>query len=433
MAGFSLELPTIQNWSCHSCSGCCRQHAIYLTDAEHDRIVGQNWTAADGMSAGQNVFVREGGWFGKPRWRLAHRPDGRCVFLDDRGLCRIHAKFGEPAKPLACRLYPYVYHPKGKQVVVSLRFSCPSVVRNQGRPLAQQSGELRELARQVVPAGITQDRPPRLNERYAPDWRDILLVARELEASVAETNAPVGVRLLRALTWLELLDSAQLESIAGERLAELVGLLRSAAAAELPDEFTVDVLPPPSSIARRMFRLLAGQYARIDSDSAGQRGMRNRFRLLTSAVRLAIGRGRLPQFAPQLPPVEFAALESPRGPVPAAAEEILTRYFLVKLQGLHFCGRAYYGVPLIEGFRSLALIYPVTLWLARWRSASRSGDGLTVDDVADALALADHHHGYSPALGTRSARSRVRTLHTLGDLPRLVAWYGRAGGAASAP
>ena len=187
-----LELPSIQNWSCHSCSGCCRQHGIAITDAEHDRIVAQNWTAADGVSVGQSVFVRMGGWLGKKWWRLAHQPDGRCVFLDDQGLCRIHAKFGEPAKPLACRLYPYVFHPKGKQVVVSLRFSCPSVVRNRGRTLAQQQSELRELARQVVPERVTESRPPRLNDGTVLNWNDTLRVVQELETTLALGGAPIA-------------------------------------------------------------------------------------------------------------------------------------------------------------------------------------------------------------------------------------------------
>jgi Fe-S-cluster containining protein len=44
-----LELPTIQNWSCLSCAGCCTQHEVEITEAERQRIADQNWTAADGL------------------------------------------------------------------------------------------------------------------------------------------------------------------------------------------------------------------------------------------------------------------------------------------------------------------------------------------------------------------------------------------------
>jgi lysine-N-methylase len=88
---------------------------------------------------------------GRNRYRLAHQDDGACVFLDKKGLCRIHAKFGEPAKPLACRVYPYAVHPAGQQqLTVSLRFSCPSVVQNLGPAVASQRVELDQLSREIV-------------------------------------------------------------------------------------------------------------------------------------------------------------------------------------------------------------------------------------------------------------------------------------------
>ncbi len=422
MSGYTLELPTLQNWSCHSCSGCCRQHGIAITEEERQRIAQQQWTAADGIPEGQPLFVRMGGWFGRRWWRLAHQPDGRCVFLDDRGLCRIHAKFGEAAKPLACRIYPYAFHPKGRQVVVSLRFSCPSVVKNLGRPVIAQKGELRDLARQVVPENISQAAPPKLTERTRLAWPDLLRVVHALDETLAAATAPVAVRLWRGLHWLSLVEQAKFHAVSGERLDELLDLLRGAAEAELPPDSPLASVPPPSRLGRTLFRLHAGQYARIDSYTSAQKGLAGRWRLFRAAVRLVRGTGTLPRLQERLAAVPFAALERSFGPLPAEADEMLTRYYRIKLEGLHFCGLAYYGIPLVEGFRSLALIYPVVLWIARWLAASQGGERLTADDVADALATADHHHGYSPALGSFGARSRVRTLAQTGDLERLIAW-----------
>ena len=81
-----LELPTIQNWSCHNCGGCCRQHAIEITDEEQRRIAAQGWSDQDGIAKAQPIFARSGGTPWNKRVRLAHRPDGACVFLDERGL-----------------------------------------------------------------------------------------------------------------------------------------------------------------------------------------------------------------------------------------------------------------------------------------------------------------------------------------------------------
>ena len=123
MSRISVLLPMLQNWNCHNCGGCCREHEITITESERQRIEDQGWVAADGVPTDRPLLVR-----GAAGWRLNHQADGACVFLDNRGLCRIHAKFGEQAKPLACRMYPYAIHPAGGSLTASLRFSCPSVV-----------------------------------------------------------------------------------------------------------------------------------------------------------------------------------------------------------------------------------------------------------------------------------------------------------------
>ena len=53
--------------------------------------------------------------------------DDACVFLNEQGKCRIHAKFGGPAKPLACQVYPFTLNPAGDHWQVGIRFACPSV------------------------------------------------------------------------------------------------------------------------------------------------------------------------------------------------------------------------------------------------------------------------------------------------------------------
>ncbi len=119
-----------------------------------------NWTAADGIASDQPLIVSHG----RGRYRLAHQADGACVFLNEQGLCRIHAKFGEPAKPLACRVYPYAFHPVDRSLTVSLRFSCPSVVQNLGARVADQKGDLEQLAALVTATSRKEFEPPQFME-----------------------------------------------------------------------------------------------------------------------------------------------------------------------------------------------------------------------------------------------------------------------------
>lgn len=421
MASPRLQLPVLQNWSCHNCGGCCRQHLIEVTDVERQRIVDQNWKASDGVQ----LPVLE--WHSGPPWkkkyRLAHQPDGGCVFLDDKGLCRIHAKFGEAAKPLACRIYPYAFHPAGKTFVVSLRYSCPSVVRNQGTPVVQQTSELRRLAEAVIPPGAEKSPPPRLTERDRVDWPDFLPFVEGLDHTLTDTTAPLVVRILRAVTWTTLVGQSAFEKLKGQRIRELIGLLMESARAEVPS--IPDKIEEPTSMGRLYFRTLVAQYARKDTVADLSAGLWGRWKLLRAIVRFTRGKGQIPPLQPVFRSVPFEALEHSFGPIESDADEILTRYFRIKIQGLHFCGSAFYDIPFAEGFHSLALMLPVTLWLARWLAASDNRDRITTEDVSNALAIADHHHGYSPALGQLASRSRVRWLAESGDLSRLCLWYSK--------
>jgi lysine-N-methylase len=419
----SLTLPTIQNWSCHNCSGCCRQHAIEVTADERQRILAQGWGADDGTPTGNALFEWHAGPPWAKRFRLAHQADGACVFLNEQGLCRIHAKFGEAAKPLACRIYPYAFHPAGKQATVSLRFSCPSVVANRGRTMTQNRHEIQTLARAVVPQGFERIPPPALTDRERLSWSDTLRFIDTLDLLLSGSEVSITVRLLRALSWLELVEQSRFDKLRGTRLTEFLDLIRQAAIDEVAHgnsashEFS-DLSP----MARMQFRLLAAQYARKDTAVDLSSGWRGRWALFRAATRFARGTGQVPVLQPVFRALPFETLEQPFG-FPPESEELWTRYFRVKVSGLHFCGPAYYGVSLVEGFRSLALLFPATMWIARWLAASQNKTQLTQENVSQALTISDHHHGYSPIFGSFGFRKRVRTLAQMGAIPKLIQWY----------
>lgn len=422
MARHELILPVIQNWSCHNCSGCCRQHQIEVTPEERERIEKQNWTAKDDLPEGQPLFQTVGPFWDR-RQALAHRPDGGCVFLNDEGLCRIHAKFGEAAKPLACRIYPYALHPSGKWVTVSLRFSCPSVVANLGKPLSGNESELKKIASLVVPDNAREMDPPRVNAREKVSWPDFSQFVSALDRTLAVSETSVCEKLCQALGWLKLVETARFEKVQGGRLKEFLQLIQEATAAERESKADSD-LQEPSKTGRLHFRLLTAQYARKDTAAEVASGWSGRWRLLKAALRFTRGKGTVPPLQGAFREVLFADVESFSRQLPPEAEEIFMRYFRVKIQGLHFCGPAYYHVPLVEGFRSLTLMYPVVIWLARWLAVGDKRNHLTKEDISQALAIADHHHGYSPALDTRTARNRVRQLAQLNDIGKLCRWYG---------
>lgn len=415
-----LELPLLQNWSCHNCGGCCRQHLIEVTDAERARILAQQWTPADGIPAGQPVLEWHSGPPWKKRYRLAHQPDGACVFLNDQGLCRIHAKFGEDAKPLPCRIYPYTFHPAGEKLTVSLRFSCPSVTGNRGRSVVQQRTELVELAQAAVPRGAEQLPPPRLSPGEQLDWPEFHRFVKALDESFRDESVPLLIRLLRILTWTGLAAESRFAGLPASRLTETLSLMRQAAAIAHP---RVPVPEQPSYPARRNFRVLAAAYVRQDTVEQLSAGLRGRYRLLRVILRFLSGAGDLPAMQTDLPSVPFQALETPLLHMSRETEELFVRYFQVKTEGLHFCGRGFYNLSFTEGVANLVLVFPLTLWVARWIAVGRGETHPSTGDIARALNIVDHNHGFSGLLGQRQMQTRVRQLMDTGELATLCVWY----------
>ena len=422
MAKLKLELPTLQNWSCHNCAGCCRQHGIFITDAEKQRIEGQDWSSTGLVSSDDSLFERSRNWHGKTQWRLAQTEDGSCIFLDEKGLCRIHGKFGEAAKPLACRIYPYAFHPAGGKLAVSLRFSCPSVVSNLGTSLTKQRDEIQSLARAIAPSSAADLPPPKVHSQEELPWPDFKQLLDRFDATIADEEAPLLTRLLRSLSWIGIIEQAKFAAIRGPRLTELLDLIVQATAEDVEEALTQP--PEVTRIAHTQFRLMAGQYGRQDTFGTADTSLRGRWKLLRAAWQLTQGRGETPRLQEALPPVPFEALEG-SFPVPEEADEIFTRYFRVKIQGVHFCGPGHYDVAFVEGAWSLILMYPVVLWLARWLATAAGRTAIETDDVARALAIADHHHGFSPAFGTWGSRQRVITLARAGQIGQLCRWYSR--------
>jgi lysine-N-methylase len=153
-----------------------------------------------------------------------------------------------------------------------------------------------------------------------------------------------------------------------------------------------------------------------DLDSPG----RHRWKMVAAVFRFARSSGRTPSLRDGLAEVKFSDIEKNFGPLSAGAEAALTRFFRVKIQSLHFCGRAFHDRPLIEGFRSLALLYPVIIWLGRWLAVSNGRVSLSDADIIRAISMVDYHHGYSPY-----SRWRVGLLNQRNDMAHLCSWYAR--------
>jgi lysine-N-methylase len=408
------SLPVLQNWDCQSCANCCREYNVYLSDQEQERITALDWRSEPDLAA-TPLVVRD-----RSGVRLNQR-DGHCIFLSEQNRCRIHERFGSAAKPFACRLYPFVLVPAGDHWRVSLRYSCPAAAANQGQPLTEHLPELGRFAAELEQREALTGKavpPPPLQGRQAVEWPDLFAFTHAFVTVLKDRNDRLERRWRKCLALAALCRQAKFDQVKGARLTEFLNLIAASVDTDTP-EVPIEV-PPPTWAGRVLFRLTLAAHLRKDKGPDVGPDTRSRLSLVRSAWRFARGNGPLPRLHGLLPETTFDHAEQPAGLLSEEAEQVLERFYVVKLTSLQFCGSANFGMSFWTGLDSLALTLPVVLWLMRVCKGLPPAEAAT-----RCLRIVDHPFGYSPLLGGRRQRFNLGILAQRGELERLIAWYSR--------
>ena len=117
----------------NNCGKCCEVLEIPLRDEDIARIEELGYNAWEFVDY-EKLFYRGDKFLG---YALKKRPfDDACVFLDpDTKRCRIYSH-----RPLACRLYPFVFVRNGKEMEVYVRMDsfCPGINHPDGEPVTRE-------------------------------------------------------------------------------------------------------------------------------------------------------------------------------------------------------------------------------------------------------------------------------------------------------
>lgn len=422
------SLPVAQNWDCRGCAACCRSYHVPVTAEERKRIEGQGWEREPDFQ-GVPFFVKEGSWLGGYDWRLNHRPDGGCVFLGADNHCRIHDKFGSAAKPLACRVYPFLLVPAGDHWRLGLRFACPSAADNHGRPLADHLAEARDYAALLEEASpAAKNAPPvPLQRKQIVPWADLFRIVTVISKLLGDEADPVERRWRRVLALADLCRGLKFDgggdakkAVTGGRLSEMLHVLSQAVDEEVPRN-AADV-PKPGWVGRVVFRQVAAVYTRKDHGAEKGTAQRTPAGRILAAMSFARGSGRIPKVNALIPDAAFADAETPAGMPAHEADALLTRYYRMKVESLQFCGPTNFDLTFWDGLEALAMTFPAVMWLGRVFTA---GGREPEESVTRALRMVDDNFGFNKLLGMGRQKFALRLLANRGELPRLVAWYGR--------
>ena len=409
-----VPLPILEKWDCHTCGVCCKGHTILLDADDLARLHSQGWESHPEFSG--TPIVKKLSLFGSQRV-LNQRPDGSCIFLTEDNRCRIHAEFGEPAKPWACRMFPYQVSPVGDEVRVTMRRTCPSSAADKGRPLQEQLSFIKELAPKAIGDGDFP--PPPIDHAYRRNWTETRRLTDALERVVLSEQGPLIRRLWIALRIVDLVAEGRPRKLDDHQWRDFLPLMFQQAESEVGERLRHRA--EPQSSAKLIFRQTAAEYLRFHPNMGDRPSLLQRWRLLRAAVSIARGKGDVPQIHPSLPKATFQDLERPLGPLSEEVLRPIDRYFMATTAAMQYCGAGRRGWSVVDGFRALALAYPVAMWALRWLSAGRQP---TTADAIQTVVMLDRSHYYPLLLGYRH-RKRLDVLTALGELDRLMLWYAR--------
>lgn len=417
------NLPVIQNWDCHVCGSCCKEYVVTLSEDERKRIESQGWEG-DPTLGGRSWFKKRGPWW-RRKYQLNHREDGSCVFLSEEGRCRIHERFGYETKPLPCRLFPFVLVPAGDHWRVGMRFACPSAAANKGRNLLEHDGAIRKFATELARREGFEDAPegarilpPALQAGQGVEWPDLLRFMQALLGILRNREDRMERRLRKCVALANLCKQSKFDAVTGGRLGEFLGVIAKGLDSDVPVD-PADVARP-GRIGLLLFRQAIAQFTRQDHGPNRGLARRGRVALLIAALRFARGKGPVPRLHALIPETTFDKVEDSSSPHSPEIEEVLERYYTIKVESFQFCGANNFNLPFWEGLQMLLLTFPIIQWVAR-----ACADVPPTEAVMRALTIVDDHFGFDRTLRTRRQRISFGILSEANELQRLIAWYGR--------
>ena len=362
-------------------------------------------------------ILQSHGLFNKT-YSLAKRKDGTCVFLDKQGLCRIHAEFGFDAKPLVCRMAPLQLVPMDTFAYLTARRYCPQAAAGKGHPIAEHLARYRQMAAEKDPPLQPAKLPP-ITRRCRRPWKDALRTTDAIERIMLDERFPIVRRLVHGLVFCEYLDQCRLHRLDGGKFAELIAVLEEASLEGAAPLFAERV--PPRRTAGGIFRQVLLEYLRLHPRFVIEASLIERWRLVRAAVAFSRGKGSVPYIHGSFPPTTFARLEEPLGHLGEDVLRPINAYFESAAASKQYAVLNKPGWAITEGFRDLALSYPVAMWLLRLSCGDSKPQP---DDAVDAVGALDRGQAYAGLSGYRH-RQRVRALAKNHQLAHLISWYAR--------
>ena len=394
MPEYKLYIARHQHYSCLLCGRCCRRFHVRLEKEECIRLANLDW--GDAPNPHDFTVTINGHEY------FRRNSDGDCVFLDENGACRMHAKFGFDIKALTCRGYPMnIVSTFPGELSVLARMDCPAVLKDHGKPLTEQRQDIEKLVSEMkFGKPFTETQLCGLQRKTVEAIRDFI------NDLLQDKSAPFPNRIRSALSFLDACQKLGAVFLNDEQTMKEVWKnfkTKYKPASELPRR---DGL---SAYSRIVFRTWLAAYCRRDEEIL-DRSFFSRLKLFKRNFMFIAGRGSWHELGWEHPDYPFAkaavfkrANQSVEYHDDAWAP--FMRFLLTRLECFQFFGVSFYEADFFTGIRALLKTYAHVLASARYHAAADSRAVITEDDVFHAVLSIDHCHGRSPSLNFSSSRS----------------------------
>ena len=391
MGSLSLECPEGVGFSCTQCGDCCRSCDLLVGPGERERLSELDWTGREGHLVGARPVapVAVAGLEG--RYRLSRQPDGACIYLGADNQCLIHQHFGDQAKPLMCRLYPFSFYPMGEQTGVDVSFACRSVSQGDGVSIGSRVPEWASLLRDEDTA---DKRRHALRENVPIDGSMMWELEHYVIGFLKDASLTPVERLRSVLQFVRLATT-------GDPTQPTAATLREAMAKGIPVQVRHASLEATMDKTQRaifyqwLHLALNPVPLRLDTPTAAEREQVN-------ARRARAGRRfRDREGSPEVNGVEFGVDFEQIARVDTGIFESgecrpLRDFLCAKIVGQKFLAAGQTELPFVEATLKFFVCVPMTVWTSKALAAERGAEQVEEPDLRKAIRLIDRTLGQIP-------------------------------------
>ena len=405
-----------QHWTCSGCGQCCKVWDVPITLDEKKSIEKLD---IPGYNFKNDEYFIEN----KKNKKIffIKKIDDKCIFQGDDELCIIHKLYGEPAKPLACRMFPiHLSLWNDGTNSVSFRQQCLAVSENQGKGITKQLNSIKKLISEV---SVKAKRNSVIySKNVNPSLNSLRIIADAYKKVFLSNFTLLKTNIYYAACLVDFHnDKNNTSDIMNPVEFEDATLIYLKENAETLEAAVLCAEPPDKSNLMAFAYFLTG-YIRVDEAMRLKGFVRGRMTRAWSILKFIMNKGTMKDFGTDYPDTLGLDILNTMKSVTFSSEcdSLMRRYMAVQLDALHFCGKQGIDLTFEEGLRHLILAYLATYAIAALQCQADGRNCATSKDISYSLRIIDHAFYHSPFFQMKHIKKLTTKLTSKKILPQFL-------------